>query len=364
MAYRPTFIDRAARAAMRTAAVLPRRVQKLLSGTPVNVEGSQLDTSVQLALRLMSLASEEAFDVAGGRAMIESESWIVRSEIAVGEILDLAIDGGDGPIPARLYRPQAAADKILPLLIYFHGGGWVLGGLHSADSVCRFLTQHANIAVLSVDYRLAPEHPFPAGVNDALAAFDYAVSHVEELRVDPASIGVGGESAGGNLAAVVALQSEIERRSRSDRAVPAFQLLFMPVTDLSTKHPSYSLFSDGFFLTETQMDWYKEHYLTDPADSFDPRVSPLLADDLTGVAPAYVVTAGFDVLRDEGEAYAHRLKEAGVAVAIRRHGQLVHGLVNATGIGKLAANVLLEAAGAVRLGLATVDHETNSGAAQ
>lgn len=358
MAYKPSFIDRTARTAMRTAAVLPMWVQRLLGGRPISVEGAALDTSVQLALRLMSLAADDSFDVVGGRATIESESWIVRSEIAVGEILDLEIEGGGGTIPARLYRPEGAGDNALPLLVYFHGGGWVLGGLHSADSVCRFLARHANIAVLSVDYRLAPEHPFPAGVNDAIAAFDYSVIYADELRIDPDSIGVGGESAGGNLAAVVALQTEIERRGQPDRAVPSFQLLFMPVTDLSTKHPSYSLFSEGFFLTEAQMNWYKEHYLGDPVDAFDPRVSPLLAADLAGVAPAYVVTAGFDVLRDEGEAYAGRLKDAGVPVAVRRYDQLVHGLVNATGIGKVATNVLLETAGAVRLGLTASDHYT------
>ncbi|WP_348536837.1 alpha/beta hydrolase [Nocardia carnea] len=302
-------------------------------------------------------ATFETLPVPRGRDQINREAWTVRGELPA-DIADLVIDGADGSLEARLYRPIGTSTTTLPLLVYFHGGGWALGSLDSADSVSRFLARHADAAVLSVDYRLAPEHPFPAGVNDAVAAFDYAVTHADKLYIDPRAVAVGGESAGGNLAAVVALQTEAERRTRPERPVPAFQLLFMPVTDLSRKHHSYSLFGDGFFLTDAQMDWYKNHYLTDPDQALDPQVSPLLAEDLSGLPPAYVVTAGFDVLRDEGEAYARRLKEAGVPVALRRHPGIVHGLVNATGVGRVAADVLLETAGAIRLGLNAADHHT------
>ncbi|MFZ2527851.1 MAG: alpha/beta hydrolase [Rhodococcus sp. (in: high G+C Gram-positive bacteria)] len=351
---RPHPTDRLARAVLRAVSALPRPAQRLLGGRPLRIDDAELDTEVQLGLRLMTLAAGTTFEklpLPEGRAQLDREAWIVGGNVEIGEVRDLTITGADGPIPARLYRPHHHADTPLPVLVYFHGGGFVLGGLGSADSVSRFLAANATVAVLSVDYRLAPEHPFPAGVNDAIAAFDHAIAHADDLGVDPTAVGVGGESAGGNLAAVVALATTVERRTRPDRRVPDFQLLFMPVTDLGSKHRSYELFGEGLFLTEAQMDWYRNHYLTDPAQALDPLVSPLLADDLSGLPPAYVVTAWFDVLRDEGEAYARRMREAGVQVGMRRHPGIVHGLVNATGVGQVATSVLAEAAGAVRLGL-------------
>ena len=341
--------DRIARRVMRTVGALPPSAQRLLAGRPTRIDGQQLHPEVQLALRLLRLAGGPTFEtlpLQEGRAQISSEAWIFGDQLPVGTVRDLTLDGRDGPIPARLYRPEGLSDPAA-LLVYFHGGGWVLGGLDASDSACRFLAVHAGIAILSVDYRLAPEHPFPAAVNDAVDAIPAAVVEAEAWGVDPVAIGVGGESAGGNLAAVVA---QVTHAATGPE--PAFQLLFFPVTDLSTKHPSYTLFAEGYFLTEAQMDWYRDHYLNDPDLALDPRVSPLLAGDLSGLCPAYVVVAGFDPLRDEGEAYARRLREAGVRVSLQRHSGLIHGIVNATGVGRSGREVLLQAAGALRVELA------------
>ena len=328
--------DRIARGVMRTVGALPPPVLRLLAGRPTRIDGQVLHPEVQVALRLLHLAGGPTFEtlpVSEGRAQISSEAWVFGDELPVESVRDLELEGRGGPIPARLYRPAGLADPSA-LLVYFHGGGWVLGGLDASDSACRFLAQHAELAVLSVDYRLAPEHPFPAGVEDAVDAFLAAVAAAGSWGVDPAAIGVGGESAGGNLAAAGAPLTHAD-----DGPEPAFQ------------HPSYTLVSEGYFLTEAQMDWYQSHYLPDPALATDPRVSPLLAEDLSGLCPAYVAVAGFDPLRDEGEAYARRLREAGVRVSLQRHRGLIHGIVNATGVGRSGREVLLQAAGALRIGL-------------
>lgn len=344
--------DRVARRLLRGLGRLPAPVKRALAGRPMRVDGQILDLDAQVVLRLLNLAVSKTFEslpLEEGRAQIASEAWIFGDTEPEVVERDLTIPGPGGDIPARLYRPEGIEGPTAAL-VYFHGGGWVLGDLGAADSVSRFLAHHASITVISVDYRLAPENPFPAAVDDALAAFTHVVEYAGEYDVDPSAIGVGGESAGGNLAAVVA-QESARRVREAPVPTPAMQVLFMPVTDLSGKHHSYELFGEGLFLTEAQMDWYKAHYLTDPAQAEDPRVSPLLAADVHGVAPAYVAVAGFDVLRDEGEAYARRLTDAGVPVALRRHAGLVHGMVNATGVGTTARLVLLEAADALRSGL-------------
>jgi acetyl esterase len=340
--------ERVARRVLRTLGALPTGAQRLIGGRPIRIDGQELHTEVQMALRLLNLAAGETFETLPldqGRAQISSEAWVFGDAIPVGTVRDLTVPGPAGPIPARLYHPSGLEEPSA-LLVYYHGGGWVLGDLEVSDSACRVLAVNAGLSVLSVDYRLAPEHRFPAAVDDAVAAFRYAVDHAASLGVDPAAVGVGGESAGGNLAAVVSQITTAE-----PGPAPAFQLLFFPVTDLSTKHRSYRLFPEGFFLTEAQMDWYRGHYLADPSHAFDPRVSPLLAEDLTGLPHAYVAVAGFDPLRDEGEAYARRLKQAGVPVTLRRHSGLVHGIINATGVGQAGREALLEAAGALRVGL-------------
>jgi acetyl esterase len=244
--------------------------------------------------------------------------------------------GGD---PSRVAGGEADA-----LLVYFHGGGFVTCDLDTHDNSCRFLARQSGVRVLAVDYRRAPEHPFPAAVDDAAAAFDDVVGHAADYGADPARVGVGGDSAGGNLAAGVA--------QLSGRPRPAFQLLFYPWLDLSSRHPSYARFGSGFYLSESDLAWYRRHYLADPADACDPRCSPLLAEHLAGLPPAYIATAGFDPLRDEAEEYALRLRASGVPVALRRHAGLLHGFFNTVAVGRAGREALLEAAGALRLGLA------------
>lgn len=258
----------------------------------------------------------------------------------------LEIPGLDGPLAARLYAPDPEPGGT-GLLVYYHGGGWVIGDLDTCEGICRFLARESGCAVLSVDYRLAPEHPFPAAVEDAVAALAYAADRADYLGADPARIAVGGDSAGGNLATVAA------RAARNGEAPqPAFQLLIYPVCDLSEKRPSYELFREGYLLTEAEMDWFRDRYLPEPDAARDPRASPLLAEELSGLPPAYIATAGFDPLRDEGEAYAQRLAEAGVPVALRRHEGLVHSYANMTAVGRAAREAMLEAAAALRVGLA------------
>lgn len=279
------------------------------------------------------------------RAQIDHEAAVFGgAPLPMHEVRDVMIPTPDGDLPARLYRADARdADR---LVVYFHGGGWVVGSIESADSACRFLARHSGASVLSVQYRLAPEHPFPAAPDDALAAFRFAVSRAADWGHDPGLIAVAGDSAGGNLAAVLC-----QDLRTAEETHPAFQLLFFPVTDLSTKHPSYAAFADGFFLTEKQMDWYRGHYLSGGQPATDPRVSPLLAEDLTGLPPAYVAVSGFDVLRDDGEAYARRMAAAGVRVALRRHDGLIHAFVNSTGVGSSSREAFLEACGALRAGI-------------
>jgi len=260
------------------------------------------------------------------------------------EVRDLRITTDAAPIPARLYTPDGLADGS-PLLVYYHGGGFVIGSLNSHDYPCRFLAEAAGVRVLSVGYRLGPDHPFPAAATDAFAAFSYAAGHADELGVDPTAIAVGGDSAGGNLASGTSYQA-----LRAGGRLPAFQLLFYPWMDLSRRTRSHDLFADGFFLTDDDLEWFKTHYCP-PEVRTDPLASPLLAEDLRGIPPTYLVTAGFDPLRDEGVGYAERLREAGVPVAYHCHTDLIHGFVNFIGIGRRFREAMAEAAGALRTGL-------------
>lgn len=251
-------------------------------------------------------------------------------------------------LPARFYEPPGLGIEDRPLIVYFHGGGWTIGDSDTCDSVCRFLAANVPAAVLSVEYRLAPEDPFPAAIEDAFAAYRWTAVDNKRLGVDPERIAVAGDSAGGNLAAAVSLLARDE-----DGPAPAMQALIYPVTDAIGGQASRDLFAKGFLLTKADMDWFERHYLPPGTNRADPRVSVLQAPDLTGLPPAYVATAGFDPLRDEGEAYATRLREAGVATTLRRHPGLVHGFANMTAISRTAREAMLELAGAIRGGLST-----------
>jgi acetyl esterase len=222
----------------------------------------------------------------------------------------------------------------------------VVGDLDTHDQTCRFIAREASVRVLALDYRRAPEHPFPAAVDDTVAAVRFAADQSELLGADPGRVAVGGDSAGANLAAAAS-----RLLARGAGPVPVFQLLIYPVTDLSHKRRSYELFRDGFFLTESHMDWYRDHYLASPGAALDPRASPLLAEDLDGLPPAHVAVAGFDVLRDEGEEYASRLRAAGVPVTVGRHSGLIHGFANTVGVGRASRSAMAEAVAALRAGL-------------
>jgi acetyl esterase len=341
-------------ALMRGLAGLPERLLRALVGEAVVIDGQQLDLEVQLFLKRAALLGGpdlESLPVAQARARMLSTRRILAGPELPMEVQRIEIPGAGGPIPARLYAPDSAAD-VGPLLVYYHGGGFVIGELDTHDSDCRFLAHHAGLRVLSVGYRLAPEHRFPAGYDDAIAAFRYAADHADELGADPARIAVGGDSAGGNLAAGVAQRGAREAASNGG-AVPVFQLLIYPWLDLSSKRRSHQLFAEGYYLSVPELEWFADLYVENPDELRDPRCSPLLAHDLHGVAPAYVITAGFDPLRDEGEEYVARLRSVGVPVVLRRHPGLIHGFLNMLGTGRVARDALAEAAGALSMGVAS-----------
>lgn len=327
---------------------LPAAARRLIAGRPIRIDGQELALDAQLLLRLQQLTGTRLGngDVSTARRQLTSSAQLVHGKpVQPVHTTEVAIPGEAGDLAATLYTPEGLAEGS-GLLVYFHGGGWVVGTRASHDNTTRFLAKHAQVRVLSVEYRLAPENPFPAAAEDALAAFDYAREKADELGADPDRIAVGGDSAGGNLAAVVAQQA-----SQRGGPVPAFQLLLYPAVDGTRRRRSRELFGDGFFLTDDDLTWYLDHYAPAGVDRSDPRLSPLTTEDLTGLPPAYIATAGFDPLRDEGEAYADRLREAGVSVALSRQPDLIHGYVNFIGVGRRFREALAEAAGALRVGL-------------
>ena len=232
----------------------------------------------------------------------------------------LSIPAPHGAIPARIYTPKQLRknDGLAPCLVFFHGGGWVIGNLDTHDVVCRKLAHEAEMIVISVDYRLAPEHRFPAAVDDAIAATKWVAANAAQLGIDPSRLFVGGDSAGGNLAAVVSLDA------RENGPKLAGQMLVYPATDFSRTHPSHSEPETSILLTHTVITWFMNHYLNG-ADINDWRASPSRAKSLAGLPPAYVLTAGGDPLRDEGDEYAERLKQAAVAVTYRHFPGQFHG---------------------------------------
>ncbi len=237
----------------------------------------------------------------------------------VGRTEDLTLPGPGGPIPARLYIPKGNGP--FPCLVYFHGGGWVLGSIDAHDGFSRLVTNRGNCAVLCVGYRLAPEDPFPAAVEDAYAASAWISLHGASLDIDPTRIAVGGDSAGGTLATVTCYLA----RDRGPRLVG--QLLICPCTVIDYQSASRSDLADGPFMTRGELDWFYQHYLPDPADRVDPRASPLLIDNLSGLPPALILSAEYDPLRDEDRAYAERLREAGVPTIYSEYPGVIHNWV-------------------------------------
>ena len=249
----------------------------------------------------------------------------------VAEVVTLEAKGPAGPIPMRLYRGQGAPkDSPQPALVYFHGGGWVIGDLESHDQVCRALANATPCIVVSVDYRLAPEHKFPAAAEDAIAATRWITANAAKLGIDPNRLAVGGDSAGGNLAAVVAIDARDHGGPRLTH-----QFLIYPATDMRMDWPSAERHAKQLPLTKAAMDWFIAHYLRNDADKADWRASPLRAASLKGLPPALIITAGFDPLCDEGEAYAKALRAAGVSVTYEPFGGQIHGFLT---MGRIVAD--------------------------
>ncbi|MBK6007503.1 alpha/beta hydrolase [Ramlibacter ginsenosidimutans] len=241
----------------------------------------------------------------------------------VALVRDLEARGPAGPIPLRSYRPAGSpADAALPVLVYYHGGGWVIGDLDTHDTLCRQLANLSGCAVIAVDYRMGPEHRFPAAVDDCIAATRWVRANAAALKVDPGRLAVGGDSAGGNLAAVVALAA----RDNGDLPI-AFQLLIYPATDQRRGAPSHTSNGEGYLLTRDTMNYFHDHYIADPAQDLDWRASPLLHADHARLPPAFVLTAGYDPLRDEGLQYAQKLSEAGNRAALVNFERQIHGFI-------------------------------------
>ena len=333
--------------AARAISLIPPRWQVRLSGRPpVTIDGQTLEPEIQLILAALERQGRppyEQMSLEEGRTeMLRGATVAGGHPPALSGVNELTVAGAAGSLPARHYLPFASSEP-QPLIVFFHGGGFVQGGLDSHDVACRLLAKHSGAQVLSVDYRLAPEHPFPAAVEDAGAALGWALDRAAELGADRARIAVAGDSAGGNLAAV----ASVEATRSADGRAPILQLLIYPATDFASRSRSHELFEQGFLLVREDMDWFTTNYVGD-ADPEDPRLSVVRAPDLQGAPPAIVVTAGFDPLRDEGEAYAARLREAGVPVVLRRFPGLIHGFLNLTGISRSSRDAVIEVAGAAR----------------
>lgn len=316
----------------------------------------KLDPQARLLMDIVARKAAPAFhtlDVAKAREETRKlHAYGSPALPAVAASHDLSIPGPAGiPLGARLVRPAgSSAEAALPLLVYYHGGGWTVGDLDSYDSLCRLLANRARCAVLSVDYRLAPEHPFPAAVDDADAALAWAATHAAELAIDPARIAVGGDSAGGNLAAVAALLAR-------DRGGPplVLQLLIYPATDQNSERPSQRQFGRGYLLDLESIRYFQHKYLRHARDYQDWRASPLLAPDLAGLPPALMLTAGFDPLLDDCIAYADRLQAAGVPVRHRCFDGMVHGFITLGRLFTVADEAITLAADALAAAFAATE---------
>ena len=290
----------------------------------------RLDPEVSALLAMMDaqgappLESQDPVEARNSR--IEPMKMLGGEPPALGHVEDLSVPGPGGNVPVRMYASEPGG--LRPVLIYFHGGGFVFGNLDTHDAVCRALAKESGAVVISVDYRLSPEHKFPAAVEDSHAVIVWIAANAGRLGVDERRIAVGGDSAGGNLATVIAMRC----RDAGGPALAA-QVLLYPLTDFSSfETGSHRELGEGYFLTRGAMDWFRGHYLAAADLARHPEVSPLLAPDLSDLPPALVITAEFDPLRDEGEAYAERLRQAGVPVTMARYPGMIHGFVSMRGV--------------------------------
>ena len=310
-----------------------------------------LDVNVRNILDQMAQLKLPKFSEIGPQAARAAmRSSIFRGgDTPIGKVEDRKIPGPAGDIAIRVYTPVDASSPVLAGLVFFHGGGFVIGDLETHDDLCRCLANGSGCRIVSIDYRLAPEHPFPAAVDDSFAATQWVAAHAAELGIDPKRLAVGGDSAGGNLAAVVAQLA----KAKGAPAI-AFQLLIYPVTQLGAPAETKSMRENGkgYFLEKDGMDWFTQMYAPDAKHRSDPRLSPLLCPDVSGQPPAYVITAGFDPLRDEGKDYADKLDAAGVPVTYVNYPGMVHGFFSMRSLIPKAREAVSAAAAAVREGVA------------
>lgn len=302
------------------------------------------------------LPSFESLGVAAARAQyLETANKLDRAPAQMESTGDFAIErpgtepgetpeGQAGDLRIRIYRPKGMAEPA-PVLLWFHGGGWVVGSIETTDAICRGLADGAKIAVISVEYRMGPDDPYPAAIEDAELAWDWLASNAEPLGFDPARLAVGGDSAGGNIAAVLA------HLAKDKDVSPSFQFLIYPATDMAGDYPSTSENAQGYMLEKTTMDWFSGHYMGDAGDRSDPRASPLLFKDFAGLAPAHLQTAGYDPLRDEGAAYVEKMAAAGIAVDHKHYPGLLHGYFNMSGAIEAADVAFQDGVAALRAGL-------------
>ncbi|TAH67167.1 MAG: alpha/beta hydrolase [Rhodopseudomonas palustris] len=301
----------------------------------------KLDPDAEAVYRAFQLAARPPLDTLtpehARQLYRQSAAEACPDSLEMASVNDCMIPGPAGDLETRIYTPKKLRqqDGLAPGLVFFHGGGWVAGDLDSHDAVCRCIADSGELIVVAVHYRLAPEHKFPAAVEDAIAAAKWVSFNAHVLKIDPAKLFVGGDSAGGNLAAVVSIEAR-------DRADPMFagQVLICPATDFALSHPSHSEAETSVLTTHSLIRWFRDHYLSADHDAHDWRASPAQVDDLAGLPPTYIVTAGADPLRDEGQDYAKRLEQAGVAVVHRSFPGQFHGFVT---MGKLLpqANVAI-----------------------
>ena len=301
-------------------------------------------------LRAANLPPYEQSSPEDARARMDMIGMLESPAEPVSVVRDFTIAGPQQELPLRLYSSTSLKHMgPQPALVYFHGGGWVIGSITSHDRLCRAIANAAACIVISVGYRLAPEHKFPAAVLDCEAGFRYVATHAAELGVDPNRIAVGGDSAGGNLAAVVAV------RARDSGGVqPRAQLLIYPATGHGIETASRKRFAEGHLLTSGTMRWFADHYLRDVNDAYRPEASPRLVEDLSGLPSAYVLTAEYDPLCDEGEEYAHLLHEAAVPVTLRRFGGMIHGFIQLTAVAPVTRTAIDEVSDWLRTTLGSV----------
>ncbi len=333
---------------VRTLLSLPSPILRLMAGGGVvYVGGRTLDPRLQFlaaqAARgpaMSALSPEEA-----RRANTQGLAALGGEREPGVRVESLAIPGPDGAIPARAYRP-ANQDPAAPVMVFAHFGGGVIGDLDTCDAFCTILAKVGRAAVVSVGYRLAPEHRFPAGLDDVLAAYRHVRDHAEDFGAPTGHAAIGGDSMGGNFAAIVC-----QEMKRSAEPQPALLLLIYPCVDVASETQSMTTYGEAFPLSSATMDWFMGHYLGPDADPADPTLSPLREPDVSGLAPAVIVTAGFDPLVDQGEAYAKRLADAGSPVIYRCYDSLAHAFTAFTGAVPAADTACREIAGLVREGL-------------